>query len=69
MVRVRFTAQLQLASFSKVSTVCHTMAQKKDMLNRMAIVSNLPPDASADEMKQLCSQVGEVILFRYASTQ
>jgi len=30
----------------------------------MAFVGNLPPDASAEEMKQLCSQVGEVILFR-----
>eukprot|EP01083_Nonionella_stella_P086297 239699_1 len=35
------------------------------MVNRLAFVGNLPsdPPATAEEMKQLCSQVGEVVLF------
>eukprot|EP00483_Globobulimina_turgida_P009973 UN09992 len=39
-------------------------SQNNEMVNRLAFVGNLPPDATAEEMKQLCSQVGEVILFR-----
>mmetsp|Transcript_31028 Transcript_31028/g.49832 ORF Transcript_31028/g.49832 Transcript_31028/m.49832 type:complete len:346 (+) Transcript_31028:1311-2348(+) len=38
--------------------------QNTEMVNRLAFVGNLPPDATQEEMKQLCSQVGEVILFR-----
>lgn len=40
-------------------------AANSEMVNRLAFVGNLPPDATQEEMKQLCSQVGEVILFRY----
>eukprot|EP01083_Nonionella_stella_P058298 152741_1 len=39
-------------------------SQNNEMVNRLVFVGNLPPDATAEEMKQLCSQVGEVILFR-----
>eukprot|EP01083_Nonionella_stella_P096926 272489_1 len=36
----------------------------KEKLNRMVYVGGLPADATAEEMKQLCSQVGEVIRFQ-----
>ena len=39
-------------------------AANSEMVNRLAFVGNLPADATQEEMKQLCSQVGEVILFR-----
>ena len=41
------------------------MSTNSEMVNRLAFVGNLPPDATQEEMKQLCSQVGEVILFRF----